>query len=104
MFSEEYRHSDEYLAFKKVVLEVAPNLPLPLVERAIFMHKHNPRLYRDIEKLEQAQKRENAQREREMARNAKKKKSDNNSNIDVQDDATKDKDTETENASHLPDQ
>ena len=52
MFSEEYRRSDEYLALKRVVLDVAPNLPAPLVEHAIFMHKRNPRLYREIEKLE----------------------------------------------------
>jgi len=51
-FSEEYRNSDEYKVLAKYVIDAAPNLPQPLVEQAIFMHKMDPNLYKKWTKLE----------------------------------------------------
>lgn len=59
-FTQEYRNSDEYKTYADIVRKVSPGLPQALVEQAIFMHKMNPRLYRDIpreEKLERCRRR-----------------------------------------------
>jgi len=42
--TEKYRQSDEYKMLRKVVLDVAPNMPEVLIERAIFLHQAEPNL------------------------------------------------------------
>jgi len=73
--TEKYRQSDEYKALRKVILDIKPNMPEVLIERAIFLHQAEPNLYMKWPELERKwnEKRERIAKQVDAARKSQTK-------------------------------